>query len=70
MLFYMSGSPPSAPADRPRLPSAPPRALASAPSASADISLLRFLDSNFPGNSPWTREFHLLTIRLCLSQTL
>ena len=34
------------------------------------ISLLRFVDSNFPGNSLWTWEFHRLKLRLCLSQTL
>ena len=34
------------------------------------LSLLRLLDSNFPGNSPWAWEFHPLNSRLCLSQTL
>ena len=34
------------------------------------ISILRFVDSSFPGNSLWTREFHPLRLRFCLSQTL
>ena len=34
------------------------------------ISLLRFLDSSFPGNSLWSREYHPLILRLCLRQTL
>ena len=34
------------------------------------ISLLRLLDSGFPGNSLWTWEFHPLLLRFCLSQTL
>ena len=34
------------------------------------ISLLRLLDSGFPGNSLWTWEFHPLILRCCLSQTL
>ena len=34
------------------------------------LSLLRLLDSNFPGNLLWTWEFHPLELRLCLSQTL
>ena len=33
-------------------------------------TLLRFVDSNFPGNSPWAWEFHPLNLRFCLSQTL
>ena len=33
------------------------------------LSLLRFVDSESPGNSLWTWDFHLLRIRLCLSQT-
>ena len=34
------------------------------------ISLLRLLDSNFPGNPLWTWEFHPLILRFCLSQAL
>ena len=34
------------------------------------LSLLRFLDSNFPGHSLWTWEFHPSILRFCLSQTL
>ena len=36
------------------------------------ISLLRFVDSKLPGNSPWAWEFNPLRLRLrfCLSQTL
>ena len=34
------------------------------------LSLLRLLDSNFPGNSLWAWEFHPLKSRFCLSQTL
>ena len=34
------------------------------------LSLLRFVDSRFPGNSLWTWEFHPSTLRFCLSQTL
>ena len=34
------------------------------------LSLLRFVDSTFPGNSLWTWEFHPLNLRFCLSQTL
>ena len=33
-------------------------------------SLLRFVDSKLPGNSLGTWEFHPLTLRFCLSQTL
>ena len=35
------------------------------------LSLLRLLDSNFPGNYVWTWEFHplRLRLRLCSSQT-
>ena len=33
------------------------------------LSLLRLLDSNFPGNPLWAWEFHPLELRLCLSQT-
>ena len=31
------------------------------------LSLLRFVDSTFPGNSPLTWEFHPLRLRFCLS---
>ena len=34
------------------------------------LSLLTFLDSNFPGSPLWAWEFHPLNSRLCLSQTL
>ena len=34
------------------------------------ISLLRFVDSRFPGNPLWVWEFHSLNLRSCLSQTL
>ena len=34
------------------------------------IILLRFVDSRFLGNSPWTWEFHPLNLILCLGQTL
>ena len=34
------------------------------------ISLLRFLDSRFPGDSLWAWEFHPLNLRFCLSQIL
>ena len=34
------------------------------------LSLLRFVDSTFPGNSLWPWEFHPLKLRFCLSQTL
>ena len=34
------------------------------------VSLLRLLDSNFPGNSLWAWEFHPLRLRCCLSQSL
>ena len=34
------------------------------------LSLLRFLDSNFPASSLWTLEFNPLKFRFCLSQTL
>ena len=34
------------------------------------LSPLRWLDSNFPGTSPWVWKFHPLTLILCLSQTL
>ena len=34
------------------------------------FSLLRFLDSEFLGDSLWTGEFHPVKLRLCLSQTL
>ena len=34
------------------------------------LSLLRLLDSNFPGNSLPAWEFHPLILILCLSQTL
>ena len=34
------------------------------------LSLLRSLDSNFPGYSLWTCESHPLQLRLCLRQTL
>ena len=34
------------------------------------LPLLRFVDSNFPGNSPWPWEFDPLTLRFCLSQQL
>ena len=34
------------------------------------LSLLNFVDSDFPGDSLWTWEFHPLKLRLCLSQTL
>ena len=33
------------------------------------LSLLRLLDSNFPGNPLWTWEFHPFKIILCLSRT-
>ena len=33
------------------------------------LSLLTLLDSNFPGNSLWTWEFHPLKLRLCSSRT-
>ena len=33
------------------------------------ISLLGFVDSRVPGNSPWAWEFNPLQLRLCLSQT-
>ena len=32
------------------------------------VSLLRFADSNFPGDSLWAWEFHTLKSRFCLSQ--
>ena len=31
------------------------------------VSLLRLLDSNLPGSSLWTWEFHPVTLRFCLS---
>ena len=31
------------------------------------LGLLRLLDSNFPGNSPWAWEFHPLNSRFCSS---
>ena len=34
------------------------------------LSLLRLLDSNFPGNALWAWEFQPLESRFCLSQTL
>ena len=34
------------------------------------LSLLTFLDSNFPGNFLWAWEFHPFKLRLCSSQTL
>ena len=34
------------------------------------LSLLRLLDSSFPGSPLWTWEFHPSTLRLCLNQTL
>ena len=34
------------------------------------ISLLRFVDSELPGNSLWAWEFHRLKSILCLSRTL
>ena len=34
------------------------------------LSLLRFLDSNFPEKSTWAWESHPLNLRFCLSQTL
>ena len=34
------------------------------------LSLLRLLDSKFPGNPLWAWEYHPLQLRLCLSQTL
>ena len=34
------------------------------------LSLPRFVDSNFPGNSLWTWEFYPLIFRFWLSQTL
>ena len=34
------------------------------------LSLLRLLDSNFPGNPQWTWEFHPFKLIWCLSQTL
>ena len=34
------------------------------------LSLLRFVDSDLPGDSRWTWEFHPFNLRLCLSQTL
>ena len=34
------------------------------------LSLLRFVDSSFPGSSPWTWEFNPLELRICFSQTL
>ena len=34
------------------------------------LPLLTILDSRFPGNPLWTREFHSFKLRLCLSQTL
>ena len=34
------------------------------------IPLLRFVDSTFPGNSPWAWKFHPLKLRFCLSKTL
>ena len=34
------------------------------------LCLLRFVDSNFPGNALWTWEFHPLHLILCLSQSL
>ena len=43
---------------------------ACAPNLPKIISLLRLLDSNFPGNFLWAWEFHLFKSRLCLSKTL
>ena len=34
------------------------------------LSLLRLLDSSFPGKPRWAWEFHPLNLRFCLSQTL
>ena len=34
------------------------------------LSLPRFVDSNFPGNSLWAWEFHSSNLRFCLSSTL
>ena len=34
------------------------------------LSLLRFADSEIPGDSLWTRQFHHLNLRFCFSQTL
>ena len=34
------------------------------------LSLPRFVDSNFPGNSLWTRASHPLRLRFCLGQNL
>ena len=34
------------------------------------LSLLRFVDSEFPGNSLWTWEFYPLQLGFCLSQAL
>ena len=42
----------------------------SEPAATRPISLLRFVNSKSPGDSPWAWEFHPAKSRLCLSQTL
>ena len=34
------------------------------------LSVLRFVDPTFPDNYLWTREFHPLNLRVCLSHTL
>ena len=35
------------------------------PSSLLGLSLLRFVDSNFPGISPWASEFHPSKSRFC-----
>ena len=40
------------------------------PNLSTKITLLRFLDSNFPGSSLRAWEFHPSKLRFCLGQTL
>ena len=46
----------------------PERSAALRPISLLRISLLRFVDSIFPGNPLWTCEFHPLEFRFCLSQ--
>ena len=46
-----------------------PAAVGIRPISPLTLSLLRSLDSNFPGNSLRAWECHPLKLRLCLSQT-
>ena len=45
-------------------------AVAMRPISLLRFSQLRFIDSNFPGNTLWEREFHLLKLRFCLNNPL